>query len=341
MRQSLAWLFVEAIALVIVIGFFDYITGYEVTFFPFYSIPILLMVWFGNTKSAILISILSAVAWWCADTATGHVYSREWLREWDTIVRFMFFCLVVYAGSFFRQSRDANRARIDLLERSQKLEQEIISISEQEQQRIGRDLHDDLGQHLVAIGFAVDSLKQDFQHASIPGAAALGQIRDSIHNAVRRARDLARGLSPVDGSESGLESALEELVSSKSRLTGVSCSFIADSPARIYDSTQAVHLYRIAQEALNNAVKYSRAHVIVIALEDGDDGLSLRISDDGIGFDPARSESNGMGLNIMRYRARMIGGDLDIQANTPNGTVVSCTIKSSAETKALSSPTVL
>src|SRR5207302_9561128 len=117
-KQPRTWLLFEAVALVAVIGFVDYVTGYEVAFFPFYSIPILMTVWFGSRKSAILISILSALVWWWADTASGHAYSQEWLRIWDTIVRLMFFCLVMYAGSAVRQQRDANRARIELLERS-------------------------------------------------------------------------------------------------------------------------------------------------------------------------------------------------------------------------------
>ena len=112
--QSRAWLFVEALALAITIGFVDYFTGYEVSIFPFYSIPILLLVWFGNLKFAILLSVLSASAWWWADAASGHLYSQEWLRIWDAIVRLMFFCLVVLAGSAFKQQRDAIRARVEL-----------------------------------------------------------------------------------------------------------------------------------------------------------------------------------------------------------------------------------
>jgi CheY-like chemotaxis protein len=95
-----------------------------------------------SMKLAILLSVLSASAWWWADAASGHFYSQEWLRIWDAFVRLMFFCLVVLAGSAFKQQRDAIRARIELLERSQRLEQEIIRIKENEQQRIGRDLHD-------------------------------------------------------------------------------------------------------------------------------------------------------------------------------------------------------
>src|ERR1700746_2089356 len=93
--QSRTWLFIEAIALAVIVGFIDYVTGYEVTIWPFYSIPILLMVWFGDRKSAVVLSVLSTFAWWCVDKASGHSYSSEWLRVWDAIVRLMFYCLVM------------------------------------------------------------------------------------------------------------------------------------------------------------------------------------------------------------------------------------------------------
>jgi signal transduction histidine kinase len=329
-RLTRRQLIIEAIALVIGIGIIDYLTGYEVTFFPFYSIPILLLVGFDGTASAVAISILSALAWCWADAASGHIYRSEWLHLWDSILRLMFFCLVVTAGTVFRRYRDADRAQIALLEHSHTLESQIINISEREQQRIGRDLHDELGQHLVALGFAADALRSDLENQSPGGAEAAGRISDQLRNAIIKARSLSRGLLPVDQDEGGLEYALEQLASSTSRLSGIFCSFICDGPIEILDNTQAVHLYRIAQEALNNAMKHGRAKEVIIVLEAIEGGLSLRVGDDGVGFDPNSTESNGMGLNIMRYRARSIGGSIAIQANSPRGSVVICTIDAPA-----------
>jgi signal transduction histidine kinase len=326
-KQSHASLFIQALALAAAIGFIDYLTGYEVTVFPFYSIPILLMVWFGNRNLAVMISVLSALAWWWADAASGHAYSHEWLRVWDTIVKLMFFCLVMFAGSAFKQQRDASRARIELLERSQQLEQQIISISEREQQRIGRDLHDGVCQFLSAIGFTAAMLKRDLERELNERAKIAGEIAKLLQDASALTRDLARGLSPVDRDEGGLESALDELASSTSRLAEISCSFLCPEPLQILDNTLAVHLFRIAQEAVSNATKHGHAKAVVIALESSEGIVSLRVSDDGIGFDPARSARKGMGLNIMSYRARMIGGTLEIQSNSPSGTVVVCTIE--------------
>ena len=168
--------FIIALALAITVGLIDYLTGDEISFDPFYSIPILLIVWFGNRNLAIVISIFCALAWWWADSAVGHRYSSEWVRIWDVIVRLMFFCLVMFAGSVFKQQRDSNRARIELLEKSQQLEREIVDISEREQQRIGRDLHDGICQYLAAIGFSAAMLSRDLERESFIGAKRAGGI---------------------------------------------------------------------------------------------------------------------------------------------------------------------
>ncbi len=329
-RQSRLQLFLEVFALGIAVGVIDYLTGYEVTIYPFYSIPILLMVWFGDMNLAVVISVLSTVSWWWADKAAGHQYTTEWLRLWEAVMRFMYFSLVMFAGWAFKKQRDNIRGRLELLERAQQLEQEIITISERERQRIGRDLHDEVCQYLAAIGFTASMLKQKLENESHRLAGTAGDIASLLQDAAMRTRDLARGLSPVDRDEGGLESALEELASTTSRLAEISCSVICPETVPIADNIQAIHLFRIAQEALSNAVKHGHAKSVVIALEVSDGTCSLRVSDDGVGFNPLPGERKGMGLSIMRYRARTISGKLDIQKNSPAGTVVVCTIEKGA-----------
>jgi signal transduction histidine kinase len=329
-NQSRIQLFAEVLALGIIVGSIDYLTGYDVTIYPFYSIPILVMVWFGDLKLAAVISVLCTVFWWWADKASGHQYTTEWLRLWEAIMRFTFFSLVMVAGWTFKKQRDNIRARLELLERAQKLEEEIITISEREQQRIGRDLHDEVCQYLAAIGFSAAMLKQQLENQSHTLAKSAGDIASLLQDAAMRTRDLARGLSPVDRDEGGLESALEELASTTSRLAGISCSVIYPEMVPITGNIQAIHLFRIAQEALSNALKHGHAKSVVIALEAIEGTFSLRVSDDGVGFNPLPGERKGMGLSIMRYRARMISGKLDIQPNSPIGTVVVCTIEKGA-----------
>lgn len=334
-RQSRAVLYAEVLSMVAFIGFIDYITGYEVPVYPFYSIPILLTVWFGTRQATAVISVLCGLVWWWADIAAGHQYSAEWLRYWDGLVRLMVFCLMGFAGTTFKQHRDAIRARVELLERSRRLEREIISISERERQSIGRDLHDGMCQYLAAIGFTADLLKQDLARESHHRADTAGEIARLVQDALRRVRDVARGLSPVERDEGGLELALDELALSASHLMGIACTFLCPEPVGVPDSILAVHLFRIAQEAVGNATRHGRAKTVIIALEAGGGELSLRVSDDGVGFDPALGASasrhhGGMGLNTMRYRASVIGGLLEIYPNSPAGTVVSCTVRERA-----------
>jgi signal transduction histidine kinase len=335
-RQSRAQLFVEVSALAIVVGLIDYLTGYEVTIYPFYSIPILVMVWFGDMKLAAAISVLSTVSWWWADRLSGHQYTTEWLRVWEAIMRSTFFCVVMFGGWAFQKQRNNIRARLELLERAQQLEQEIISISEREQQRIGRDLHDDVCQYLAAIGFSASMLKQKLENQAHALAKTAGELSSVLQDAATRTRDLARGLCPVDRDEGGLESALEELASTTARLAGISCSVICSETVPITDNIRAIHLFRIAQEALSNALVHGRAKSVVIALEASDGACSLRVSDDGVGLNPLPGDRKGMGLSIMRYRARMISGKLEIQPNSPVGTVVVCTIEKGASENSMS-----
>jgi signal transduction histidine kinase len=325
-NRSPFWVFCDALLLVALIGCLDYLTGYEVEFFPFYSIPVLLVVWLSGRRTALFIAILSAVVWYSVDIAAGHTYSQAWLRVWQAYVRLMFFFLVVVAGLALKKQRDSSRAQLELSERLRSMEREIISVSEREQVRIGRDLHDGLCQYLVAIAYTAGLLKHDLEKAAPAKAATAGEIADLLQDAVVRTRDLARGLSPVDSDEDGLASALEALASRTSKLMGVSCFLIYPKSVSIPDNSQAVHLFRIAQEAVSNAVKHGHARSVIIALESTDSELSLRISDDGVGFDPVKLEKRGMGLNTMSYRAHLESGRLDIEPNAPNGTVVTCTI---------------
>ena len=123
-RQSRVWLFIHGLALLIAIGLADYLTGDTLSLDPFYCVPVLLVVWFGNRNLAIGMALLCAFTWWWADLAAGHTYSSEWLRIWDTIVRLRFFSLVILTGVIFKQQQHSLRARLDLLERSRRSEAE-------------------------------------------------------------------------------------------------------------------------------------------------------------------------------------------------------------------------
>ena len=210
------------------------------------------------------------------------------------------------------------------IERRQ-LEEELLCTIEREQQRIGQDLHDGLCHQLAGIGFSTGLIARDLPDsldAKNKLTHAVGHIRDAI----LEARMLARGLSPVQLESDGLMSALHELVSTTEQLFKISCRFDCEEPVLIEDNGIATHLYRIAQEAIHNAIKHGRAsHVSVTLASSGDH--TLTISDDGLGLPAEFSGGQGMGLRIMKYRAGMIGGRISIGAGQRNGTKVACTWK--------------
>jgi PAS domain S-box-containing protein len=200
-----------------------------------------------------------------------------------------------------------------------RLEGEILLISEREKRRIGQDLHDGLCQQLAATALLLQSLaNKDSRNPEV--ASALHEAAQRVNANVDVARDLARGLYPVELGTASLMSALRELSFRKSD-DGI-VRFDCPSPVRIRDQNVALNLYRIAQEAVNNATKYARAREIVISLRRNSDGVLLSVRDDGKGI--RNRSKKGMGIHIMTYRANVIGGKLSIASKPGNGTSVTC-----------------
>jgi PAS domain S-box-containing protein len=213
---------------------------------------------------------------------------------------------------------------IDITEREQ-LERALLDISAREQRRIGQDLHDGLGQHLTGIAFMAKVHESKLAEKQMPDAADAAKIVKLVNEAIHKTRVLARGLLPVVVSDSqGLMSALQVWASEVEDLFGISCRFQCEIDVLIHDDTMATHLYHIAQEAVNNAIKHGHAKNILIRLSAENGWGTLQISDNGTGIQEDRLSSQGMGLHIMSYRAGMIGGRLDVRQNPPRGTCVTC-----------------
>ena len=213
-----------------------------------------------------------------------------------------------------------------------RMEREILEISDREQARIGQDLHDGLCQQLVSLGFDNHALEQQLVARALPEAASAEKMGQVLDDAITEARALARGLFPVQLEADGLSLALQQLAAGVSARARVNCRLECPQPVSVPDNTVATHLYRIAQEAVNNAVKHSQAGSILIQLKSEYDRIELKISDDGLGMGrgtdagasaPDRS-TGGMGLHIMSYRAQVIGGALSIEPAPEHGTIISC-----------------
>ena len=227
----------------------------------------------------------------------------------------------------------------DISERK-RLEQQILEISDREKRRISQDLHDSLGQLLTGVGFKSKSLENKLSAKGLGEAEGARQIAELVTRAINDARSLARGLQPVEPRPAGLMSALEELATNLHKIFGVACTFRCDEPVEVTDAPAATNLYRIAQEASHNAIKHGGAAHVTIELSRRDGTLRLAVEDDGIGFaaPPAITSPGGgdgiggggggghkgLGLQIMRYRAAMIGGTVTITRREPAGTLVVC-----------------
>ncbi len=215
-------------------------------------------------------------------------------------------------------------AGLDITERK-RLEQEILAISEREQRRIGQDLHDDLGQRLTAIQFLSENLRQDLAEG-LPAASALAaRIATMAHEANDNARMLARGLCPAAFDAAGLVDALHVLARNTTTLFRIRCECRAENSHPVIAPEAAIQLYRIAQEAVSNAVRHSRATEIVIGWH-LDSRCELRVTDNGVGFAVEQKGGEGMGLRSMRYRASLFQGHLCIHSQPGSGTQLICEV---------------
>jgi PAS domain S-box-containing protein len=213
----------------------------------------------------------------------------------------------------------------DITERK-RLEKEILEISDREQRRIGQDLHDGLCQHLAGIELMSQVLEQKLARRSKAAAARAGDIAKNIREAIGHTRLLARGLSPITLESEGLMSALQELASSTQKLFGVVCKLDCEPPVLVRDYPAATHLFRLAQEAVSNAIKHGKAKRILIRLKAERGRMILSIIDNGSGFPAQILKSKGMGLRIMQSRVGMIGGTLAFERNAGGGASVTVTV---------------
>jgi PAS domain S-box-containing protein len=218
---------------------------------------------------------------------------------------------------------DSNRRLKSEMQERTRLEQEILLISEREKRRIGQDLHDSLCQELAATAFFLETQAQKLAKKRSTQAKLFSEAAQNVNANVGLARDLARGLHPIELNTSGLADGLNELAYRTQHSSKVTARFICPRPVRIRDDAVALNLYRIAQEAITNALKHGKPSEIVITLKRKRTGLCLEVTDNGGGFSAKRS-GKGMGVDIMHHRANVIGARLTIESRPGRGTSVTC-----------------
>ena len=214
----------------------------------------------------------------------------------------------------------------DITER-RKLEQAVATAAEHERSRIGRELHDGLGQQLGGLLFLMKGLQSDLQSGKAREAdVTASQLCDELTIAMTQARNLAHELYAVRAGPDGLVQALENLAErAASAQRGITSAFPGDRSVLVHSPAVASHLYRIAQEAVHNALKHSRATRIDIELARQPVAVALSVRDNGVGL-PAQSGTRGLGLRTMEQRARLIGGELAVQVRPEGGVEVTCSV---------------
>jgi signal transduction histidine kinase len=313
------------------VGLVDYWTGYERSMMIFYLIPITLGTWFVGRSFGMLLSGLSIGTSILTDLASGIPEVRYWNEAVGLSSYAIFVWLLARWRASLRQLDDRVRIRTadlqeEILERM-RLEKEVAEVTERERRRLGHDLHDSLCQHLTGTALAAQVLRAKLATKLSEDVADAGKLVELIEEGIDLTRSLARGLFSPDLERGGLAVALEGLAHNTQERTGIACEFHHNDENRLdsCDSAVLTQFYRIAQEAVANAVKHARPGWIVIELDAADGEMRLNIFDDGVGLEAA-SETNGLGLKMMRHGAALIRANFSAARRDPAGTIVSCVL---------------
>jgi signal transduction histidine kinase len=211
------------------------------------------------------------------------------------------------------------------------LESQMISAIANEQRRIGRELHDGVGQGLSALNLMAKSLHRKLRNRRLSEAHTAEMMTHAIRDLLADFRKIVHGLAPIPAGAQGLRIELERLCERIQEQTGVSCRCDCDPAAAFHNHAMANHFYRIAQEAINNALRHARAGSIAVRLFRENDLLTLTVADDGVGFEPANSIRSGLGIQIMEHRSRLLGASYSIQSAVGKGSTVRCSYRYSSQ----------
>ncbi len=228
-----------------------------------------------------------------------------------------------------RVDERTHNLRLEVAERLN-VEKDILKISEDERSRIAVELHDDLGQHLIAIKFRMALLQQDLEKVDYRFEKEMAMLLTMTENAVSKVRALSRGLYSTNLEHGGLRNSLNQLLSDLRQRFGIQTFLYWQGEEAIMPMDVTTHLFRIAQEAANNAIRHGKADRINIEVENGDSELRFAISDNGSGIKDENRKGTGLGMKIMKYRCDLIDGVFSIKRLAQGGTCVQCRMSSTS-----------
>lgn len=314
----------EMAAGVLLIGYADLEIDWEKSLFVFYGIPVFTVAWYVNRRLALGVALLAVAVSFLANLDSP--YSSQAGFVWAAITRLCYLAFVAVGTSAMRAQNEAKRVRIEALTRARAHELEVVRAVEGERIRIGQDLHDGVCQNLAAIDCATACLREALEGSGSRESALAGKIQEYLQQTIVEARNLARGIMPVQVERDGMISALKELVSHANLVRSGSAYFESSGDVQIEDQQVALHLFRIAQEAMSNAARHAGATQVGVMLCAEGAEVTLTVSDDGRGFAPDAKAHSGMGLRTMRYRAKLIRAPLEIFSTPGGGTTVRCAV---------------
>lgn len=316
-------------AMLAAIGYCDYLVGAQVSLLVIYLVPVCFATWMVSKRFGLITAVLSVGIWTFSNKlAAGLHMHSPFVSGWNIFSVFVVFVFVIFLLSnfelFLRRMETRMEERTLALRR---LEKEILEVSEQEQRRIGHDLHDTVCQLLAGTTIAIKILEGKLAAKSLPEAADAKEIKILIQQAIEMTRDMARGLSPIAMTAEGLMDAFHQLADRVSQQHDIFCLLDYDDPLFIEDVTTATHLYLITQEAVTNAVRHSKANRIVIRIKNDARQVQIQVEDNGVGLPAQKTpHARGMGSRIMSHRAMLIGAELIVRNREPHGTLVQCSL---------------
>lgn len=286
---------------------------------------------FGGLGPGLLATVLSAA---CDAYFFMAPFGRPELNNAAEVSRLVVFVVEgIFISLICARMKSAQLDAQDNAADAQELEGELLQISEAEQRRLGHDLHDGLGQQLTGISLMARRL-QEMLPPTQPAGEEAARVCTLAKEAIEWTRDLCRSLAPATIETAGLESAIRELASHAEVIFHVRCEVEQHGEINGVSLVAGTHLYRIAQEAISNAVRHGHAKRILLRLENVSGKIVVQIIDDGSGIDAAQPSTNGMGLKIMRYRAQMIGATVEVSRRKEGGTIVTCAYRPANHAKA-------
>jgi signal transduction histidine kinase len=338
------WSFVVAV-LVLIIGALDYFTGYEASVMVFYLLPVaiavVMMGWIAGVSTAVGSMAISLIG----DMAAGARYQDPLTPWWNALIVLVTYLVVVWLmatlisinaklQAIHRELEERVRQRTEALTQEiaerERLEKVVLEIGERERSNIGHDLHDGLGQYLTGTALAGKILADKLEARQAGEAADARKVVEFVEQAIEQTRGLAKGLLLAEIDGPSLTGELAELAKATEDQYQIACVFRSHGEIKLSENGAATHLYRIAQEALRNAVRHARARGVEITLTTEREGLVLSVSDDGIGLPAPDARGQGLGLRIMAHRAAIIGANFTIETPPEGGTLISCRYRSTA-----------